>query len=324
MTINQRRPIEAVINDYLSERPTILFSNFLPNIEVAKSAIEANEIDEEHHRWRGDVIRDVVRRVAAKLYRNEDGGLRFEFCENPKYRRTLDYAIYDANLDEKGNPKLARATATENMVINGAVADVVALDDEQGILDIVAKVWDALPKSREHIEYVQQNVARERMINEMTQNGSKPFSLRTGNSNSRTYDPQGREIQFSGGGGRRFVSGDQGFADMTDEQVQAMYDQWKLQESYKSMSTEDLRKQVRQQGKERFEQKFNSDPTTGAPITVSTKQLIDPRSNLPFTSKQQLVSFINSNRYATAQLLQRNGKVDPELAREFERILNGR
>src|SRR5713226_8978819 len=97
------RTIEEVINDYLSERPTIMFSNFAPNIEVAKSAIEANEIDEEHHRWRGDTIRDVVRKVAGKLYRNEDGGLRYEFCENPRYRRSLDN-IYDAYRDEKGNP----------------------------------------------------------------------------------------------------------------------------------------------------------------------------------------------------------------------------
>src|SRR5258708_11009935 len=150
------RTIEEVINDYLSERPTIMFSNCAPNIEVAKSAIEANEIDEDHHRWRGDVIRDVVRKVAGKLYRNEDGGLRFEFCENPNFRRTLDYAIYDAHVNEKGNPKLARITATENIVIDAAVADRVALNDEQGILDVVAKVWDALPKSSTHVEYTQQ------------------------------------------------------------------------------------------------------------------------------------------------------------------------
>src|SRR5216683_4838210 len=67
------RSIEEVINDYLAERQTILYSNFTPNIGIAKAAIEANEIDEEHHRWRGDVIRDVVRKVAGRRYSKEEG-----------------------------------------------------------------------------------------------------------------------------------------------------------------------------------------------------------------------------------------------------------
>src|SRR5258708_3118977 len=200
------RTIEEVINDYLGERPTIMFSNFASNIEVAKSAIEA-----DGRGWVGDVIRDVVRKVAGKVYRNEDGGLRFEFCENPNFRRTLNFVIYDADLNEKGNPKLARTTATENIIIDAAVASGVRLDDEQGLLDLVAEHWDALPKSQAHVEYTQQTPARDRWISEMTQGNSKPFNLRTPSGNSRTYDPQGREIQFSGSGGRRLLLCEQRF-----------------------------------------------------------------------------------------------------------------
>src|SRR5229473_2380030 len=120
MTVEAYRPVartvEQLVNDYLHERPTIRFADFQPNILMAIDAVKEIKIADESLRWGGPNIRTAIRLVAAGEFRNPEGGLRFQFAENPRFRATLDYAIYDAHLDEKGNPKLARSTGTENMV----------------------------------------------------------------------------------------------------------------------------------------------------------------------------------------------------------------
>src|SRR6266478_5401682 len=302
------KTLDEIIEEHLRSEKLFLYSGIEANINIGIQAVENNDIEETHSRWRGDVVRSALQGCA-------DRGM---FAQNGNYLRALD-AVYSHY------PRFARVSGNDRMIVHFALKKNVPFE-AQALADMIAEqeVWDSLALAPQYIEQTQAAKQSEQWVNQMTSGGSKTFSLRTPNGNSRTYDPQGREIQFSGSGGRRFISGDQGFAGMTDEQIGTMHAQWSQEQKYKSMSVKELKQQVRQQGQQRYENRFHADPTTGVPVTTSTKQLIDPRSGQPFTSKAQLVSWINSSRFATAQLLQRNGKVDPELAREFERILNGR
>jgi hypothetical protein len=319
MTVERYRPVarsvEQLVNDYLSEEPTFLFSGLEANIGIAISAIQAVEIaeGEEDHRWRGDFMRTVIRKVAK-------GETRFQFAENPKYRNTLN-SVFETY-------PLARVKANESLIIRAGSAAQIPFDNVQAILDLVAEpsIWNSLVLSQQHLEQTQATRLREQMISEMTQSGTKPFSLRTGNLNSETYDTQGRKVQFSGSGGRRFVASDQGFSSMTDEQIKAMHDQWSTQQQYNRMSTEDLRKTVRQQGKEHLEQKFRGNPITGQSSTPTTAAsiLIDPRSGRPITRRIDLINYINSSDGALAQLVKPKGHTIRERALEVDRLLGAK
>ncbi len=108
--------------------------------------------------------------------------------------------------------------------------------------------------------------------------------------------------------------------------AEAIYDQWKQEQTYKSMSTEDLRKTVRQQGKERFEQKFNSDPTTGKPVTSpnAAAVLVDPRNGQAITSRLGLIAYINSSNDALQRLVKPRGTTIRERALAVDALLNQR
>src|SRR6266478_1759206 len=207
------------MRDHLSAHEDLfIYSGVAANENVGYQAVMDNEIDEESHRWWGDVVHSVLRRCAANG----------QLARNQNYQRVLD-SVYERF------PEKARIEANNQLIIHSAFVNKIPFT-EADIIDLVSipDIWDTLATSRESEEQCQSNLARERMISEMTSGGSKMFSLRTNNLNAHTYDPRGREVQFSGSGGRRSISGDEGFAGMTDEQVQAMYAQWKLQESYKN------------------------------------------------------------------------------------------
>ena len=313
MTVNYYQKIDKtvdeIIEEHLRTEPLFLYSGVVANVKLGVQAVENNEIDEEHHRWRGDIIRGVLEQCAA----------RGMFAQNGNYLRALD-AVYSHY------PRFARVSGNDRMIVHFALEKNVPFE-AQALADMIAEqeVWDSLALAPQYVEQTQATRLREQRIREMTQGGSKPFSLRTGNLNSRTFDVGGREIQFSGSGGRRFIKDDQGFAAMADEQIQSMYDQWKQEQTYKSMSVEDLRKQVRQQGKEHFEQKFRGDPGSRQPATTpGNAVLIDPRNEQPITRRIDLIHYINSSSDALAKLVKPKGTTIRERALEVDRLLGAR
>jgi len=315
MTTEAYRPIdrtvEQLVNDYLREEPTFLFADFAPNIGIAINAVKAAAVADETLRWGGPVIRSVVRDIAARQ------NPRFQFCENPRYRNTLNCV-----LEAHG---LARSASNEGIIVRAALAAGIPFDDTQSVSDKIAEpdIFSKLGASPEREAQVRAANSKQQMIDFITKNGTSGFSLTNEyGTNKRQFDKDGFEIQFSSSGGRG-PKGTSLFDD--DTNLHNAYNQIVAKRQAIELHNQGkLGQHVDQQAKQRYENRFHADPTTGAPINASTKQLIDPRNGLPFTSKQQLVSYINSDRQATARLLQRNGRVDPELGREFECILNGR
>ncbi len=312
LTSNHRveKTLADIVDEHLRSEELFLYSGVIANIELGIQAVEQNDIAEEDHRWWGNLVRDVLRQHAA----------RGVFALNQNYLAALN-AVYQQF------PQKGRTEANNHAIIRAAGVHQVPFDAEH-LIDLVAtpEIWSTLHDSRETEDQRRSNNLREQRINEMTSNRTKPFSLRTATGNPRNFDTAGREMQFSGAGGRRYVSGDDGFEGMSNEQLEAIYDQWKQEQTYKSMSTEDLRKTVRQQGKERFEQKFNSDPTTGKPVTSpnAAAVLVDPRNGQAITSRLGLIAYINSSNDALQRLVKPRGTTIRERALAVDALLNQR
>ncbi len=195
MTVEAYRPVartvEQLVNDYLREEPTFIFADFVPNIGIAVMAVKATEVADEALRWGGPVIRSVVRGIAARQ------NPRFQFCENPRYRETLNtvYATYGKQ----------RSVASDGIVIRECLTAGISLDDVQSVLDLCAnqEILDSLPDSAERTGQKHYNAGRQRMIDYITKNGTSGFSLTNEyGTNRREYDKDGFEIQFSSSGGR--------------------------------------------------------------------------------------------------------------------------
>src|SRR6266478_4567611 len=303
------KTLDEIIEEHLRSEKLFLYSGIEANINIGIQAVENNDIEETHSRWRGDVVRSALQGCA-------DRGM---FAQNGNYLRALD-AVYSHY------PRFARVSGNDRMIVHFALKKNVPFE-AQALADMIAEqeVWDSLALAPQYVEQTQAAKQREQWISEMTQGGSKPFALRTGNLNSETYDTAGRKVQFSGSGGRRFIKDDQGFAGMGDEQIKSMYDQWKQEQTYKSMSVEDLRKQVRQQGKEHFEQKFRGDPGSRQPATTpGNAVLINPTNGQAITRRIDLIHYINSAPDALAKLVKPKGVTIRERALEVDRLLGAK
>src|SRR6266404_3432460 len=201
MTVEAYRPvarsIEQLANDYVKEQFP-LGADFEPNLQIVVNAINAAEVSNPSLRLGGPVVRSIVRGIitgqnvndgAVRLQvLNTNGTARYRLCENPQYRQALNGA-----LDINGK---IRDAGNEKFVVRTAIERSIPLDDETGLSDIVAELFDQLTSTPEHESAVGAANLRRQRTDEMTSGGSKPFSLRTASGNSRTYDSQGREIQF--------------------------------------------------------------------------------------------------------------------------------
>ncbi len=302
---------EAVNNIMHGYVETFLFGDVPANISIAKSAIEANENALPEQRWWREVMTAVILDVAR-------GRLlpRYQFCENPRYRATLD-AVYSAY-------SLARTESNAGLIIQASAG--IPFANTQAILDRVAEpdVYGNLVKSPEFEAQVRSTKQRDAEIAAMTAKGS--FVIRTSNGNIVRYSSDGFEIQYSSSGGTR--RGGPGFAGMDDQQVADLYAQWSAQQQMNSMSKEDLRKIVRTGVQNAFVEKYDRDPNSLQPIIpeeVKREHLLDPRDGSPILTKKHLCAVINlGDNIAKKLLCDPQGKSVPHKVKEFERVLNSR
>jgi hypothetical protein len=158
---------------------------------------------------------------------------------------------------------------------------------------------------------------RTREINQITNNYTSGFKIRTPNGGTRVYDKDGFEIQFSSAGGRARPR-DAGFDEMTDEQVHSIYEQVAEQRRLQGLSKEALRAEINPVR----QQKYESSSVSLGPDPAGV-DLVDPNTGAVISDKRTLIRVINSSADATKRMLTRNGVTDRTLARRFEELLNG-
>lgn len=285
------------------------------NIPQIIDAVYQNQVEPEQL-WADHSIDDVISRCAS------DSGFRFgpnnesyiKIEQNPTTRAKLD-AVY-----QHFHPRFVRCDSNDLFIIEGAFKHRIRFETENLINMIVENdsLFKSLAVSNEHKENIADIHERLGMLAALTNNGTSNFIV-----DRKTYDTKGFEIQFSSSGGRRKVDGDGGFDDWTDEQVAYAYDVVMRTRRLKGMNVTDLRKHAHKEGVRRFEERFHVNPETNIPTKLN-KKLIDPRTGQPFVDKAQLVSFINSfgRGEGVARLVVVNGKIDPDLGAEFDRLIN--
>ena len=306
-------PTEAINNLMRGNIDTFLFSGVPANISIAVSAIENNVID-ERHRWDDGIIVAVCVRIATGRDPNRS------FMQNRQYRATMD-AVIDVY-------QLARSTANEQTILYNTAGIGIDFGNVQAVLDRVAEeeVISKLARSAEFENSViaahgadQRASIRAQKLLEMSQGGTKHFDIKTPNGQSGRYDAQGRIVEFSSSGGRRRVD------PVSDEEVDELYSQWKMQQHYKSMTKEQLRAVVKAGTQSAYEQKFHAHAGTHEPIRPVSEPLFDPWTNEPIADRKSLIRFINSRVDAAKTLLMdKQGRVNQARKTEFERILNSR
>lgn len=309
------RSVEQLVNDYLREEPTIMYSDFEPNILMGVEAVKAIEIADESLRWGGPTIRTAIRRVADLQFLNRDGSVRFRFCENPRFRRTLDLVL--------DGHKKAHSKANESLVIRAAIAAGISLNDTQAVSDMTAEepLFSQLAASREHQEAVRAANSRQQMIDEITRNGTQGFTLMTQYGGRRVFDKDGYEVQYSSSGGRAKKKNG-GFENMSDEDIRQIHAHVMEKRRAIEMAKDGtLAKHTQQLGKEHYQQKFNGDPGSNQPKPAAAAVLTDPRNGQPIMRRIDLINYINSSRDALAKLVKPRGVTIFERARAVDALL---
>jgi hypothetical protein len=157
-------------------------------------------------------------------------------------------------------------------------------------------------------------------INQITNNYTSGFKIRTPNGGVKVYDKDGYEVQFSAQGGRAKPR-DGGFDAMTDDEISAICEQLRTERRMRGMTKDALRAEIDPNRKKAYQ-----DSSVSMSETPVGTLLYHPDTKAPITTKRELILAINSSVDATKRMLQRHGtrglETDKTLAREFERLLN--
>lgn len=303
-----------VVNSAMTfDDQTFLYTGVESNILMVRDWVASEEIDvsEEHLRWAPGAIQDIAKRLAAQG----------KLAHNTRYLATIS-ALHTAY------PMLSRTAANDLAFVRASQKYRVDFANVEQMVLLIAEndVWRTLSVSNEAREETAANLQRDRQIAEMTANGSKNFSIRTENGNWRRFNPEGFELQASSSGGFRKVG--TGFANLSPEEVNILYVQWRTERDFKAMSKEDLAKIVRENAKNAYIEKYGTDPNTHK---VPEPGYVEPYAAVvnPFTGeeikdKKSLCKYLGSHPNAAKAMLQNaRGETKPDVKRNFEFIING-
>jgi len=174
--------------------------------------------------------------------------------------------------------------------------------------------------TREEYARQQEQAERERMIRELTANGS--FVVVRPSGEKVRFDTSGRPIEFTANGmtpvGGQGRASDPGFDGMDFDALKQFYETVMEQRRLKSLSPAELRKEIAPQRQKALE----ASSASLRPTPAGGVELVNPDNGQTISDKRSLIRFVNADRDNTKRLIQKNGVTVPALAREFERILN--
>ena len=260
-------------------------------------------------RLKEDATTDEIRSAIDRL------GDERRIILNPAVQAALDAAKERHLLND------FRAQAFEKMILDKATElgwDLTSAQNLSDICDWLLENQDVplTEKGREAQQQLRGVEKRTDEINQITNNYTSGFKIRTANGGTRVFGKDGHEILFSSQGGRAKPR-DAGFDGMSDDEISAICEQLRTERRMRSMTKEGLRAEINPAMKQAWIDKSKHLQPT--PLGV---QLINPDTRQVIDNKRDLIRFINSGRDNTKRLLQRRGETDKTLARIFESILN--
>lgn len=299
------------------DKDTYLFGGLEGNISMIFDAIEADYTRTDFLKW--DI--QNIHRVAVKAARS--GAL----CANPRYVEAFQIAFSGDAAQKSG------IGANEQMVIGELVKRDLPCTSEN-VLQIIGELWDSLA---DNPQYTQQQVAsglRARRIAEMV--GDPPthgFSVQIG-PRRYAFDKFGRPNDYQRGMAEGFSLAAKGawspgqgksFSEMSDAEVENIWNLFRTSQDLRSLSKEQLREIVKKGGTTDLHGNHQSIrlPSAG---TRDEGELLNPDTGREFSQKE-LIHFINNpnDPYAGRRLIthKTSGRVIAAKKARFEEVIRG-
>lgn len=292
---------------------TYIYGGVIANADMAYQHIEADYTRTDYLKWDIQNVHNKILNLVAQR------GL----IQNPRY---VDVFVTVLN-----DPQFARKSglaANEAMIFQELVNRDLPCTAEN-VSQTIVDLWDQLADNSQYRENKADSDRRHAQIAEMTGSGTHGFSIQRGprkfayEKDGRTHDPNRGMAQGSSMALRGAWSPSQGkaFAEMSNEQVNALYQEWKVSNNLRNMSIEDLRKLVRSNGTTDVFGKNVRVPSVVAP--GPDVLLENPATPGQEFKQRDLIRYINAAPYNGRNLITRNGRVVPELRKRFEEIIRG-
>lgn len=294
---------------------TYLYAGLGANVGLIESEIE-RQVRQGALDWSAYDVQNIHRVAVAKA---QSGAL----CANPRSVEAFQTVFADPQFTRKSG-----VGANESMVINELVSRGPLDCTPENISLVILDLWNQLVDNKDFQENKADNDRRNAQISAMTDGGQHGFSIQRGprktayDKTGRVHDPmhgqaQGFSMGISGPWSRG--AGSKSFDEMTNEEVDTLYQEWKATENYRNMSREELREVVKKNGSTDLFGKNIRVPVV-APDTQD--RLHHPQSGEAFTQKS-LIRFINAAPYNGRDLITRNGRIVPRLRQLFEQTVRG-
>lgn len=310
---------------------TYLYGGVSGNCSIIRSAYGNGDVT--NYRLLQQKCFDAVNRKQLSRNQNYAQIVNTVFSTPPFTRR----AGSDANMDIVLTEVIAR------QIFPGGAGGVLS---EANLSDVINDVWDSLSDSNQGAVAASDAAKRRlRQISEMTGGdgvnpGTRGFSIQRprpdglGGIQRIAYDPDGRlhdpvrgQVQMSRSiVGFRDAGAPGGFDSLSNEAVDALYQEWVASERFKKMSVEELRAAVKE-GKGATTN-FGK-PSLQLPSLIDSDEgaLINERTGEEIKTQKELIRYINNpnDPYAGRRLIthRSSGRVIPAKKARFESVIRG-
>lgn len=220
--------------------------------------------------------------------------------------------------------------ANEEMVLAQLVARGPLPCTTENIQALIGELWDQLADNPQAQRDQAASDRRARQIAEMTENGTKGFSIQRG-PRKYAYGKDGRPHDHNKGmsqgssmalHGAWSAGAGKSFDEMSDEEVAQLYDEWRTTNELRGKSVEELRAIVKSNGATDLFGKNVRPPS--APAPDGGEILLNPATGAEFTQRE-LIRYINAAPMNGRNLLvnPNTGKMIPWKKERFDKIIRG-
>lgn len=312
-TQQQEERLQLIDRVFHLDPETYIFGGVMANDNLVWQHVEADYTRVDWMKWNTTNIHNaILKKVAEQV-----------LVQNPRYVNAFATVFSDQQFARKSG-----LACNEYAIFKELAARDLPCNAEN-VSQIIIDLWGQLADNNTFTENKAETDKRNAQISEMTQGGTTGFTVQVANQKvaytktGQKFDPlqgqaQGLSLGLSGSWSRG--AGSKSFAEMSNEEVQALFDAWTATQNFRNMSKEDLQKFVRGAGPTDLFGKNVRVPSVAAPDTQD--HLYHPVSGEPFNQKS-LIKFINQAAYNGRDLITKNGRIVPRLRDLFERTIRG-
>lgn len=298
------------------DKDTYLFGGLEGNISMIFDAIEADYTRTDFLKWDIQNVHNVILKLVAQQ----------ALVQNPRYVNAFATVFSDPQFARKSG-----LACNESMIFHELVNRDLPCTAES-VSQIVCDLWNSLADNSTYRENKADSDRRARQIAEMTQGGTTGFTVQISNQKiaftktGQKFDPmhgqaQGLSMGIQGPWSRG--AGSKPFSEMTNQEVQVLYDAWKVSSDLRNMTREELREIVKNKSNP-----YGTKPTLQLPHVAAPgeQQLINTATQREFTQRE-LIAFLNNpnDPYAGRKLLTNpnTGRLVAWKRERFEKIIRG-